>query len=60
MSLKKLTNQELIEKLSETETKVSEMINFSVRLKYEIQTRLHAGMVENGIKSGPFICQQQR
>ena len=56
MNPKELTNQELIEKLSETETKVSEMINFSVRLKYEIQKR----MVENGNKSRPIICQQQR
>ncbi len=56
VNLKKLTNQELIEKLSETETNVSEMINFSVRLKYELQKRI----VEDGTKSRPFICQPQR
>jgi len=56
VNLKKLTNQELIEKLSETETNVSEMINFSVRLKYELQKRI----VEDGTKGRSLICQPQR
>ena len=51
MNLKKLTTPELIAKLAETETNVSEMINFSVRLKYELQKRI----VEDGTRSRPVI-----
>ena len=48
MNLEKLELEELVEKLAKAETRISEMIQLSVRLKYELQKRI----VENGITGG--------
>ena len=48
VNLEKLELEELVEKLAKAETRISEMIQLSVRLKYELQKRI----VENGITGG--------